>query len=787
MQEKRVELLAPAGNYESFLGALHAGADAVYLAGQKFGARAFAGNFSTEELCRALRYAHLFDKKVYLTLNTLIKEAEFAQLPDFLHPFYEEGLDGIIVQDMGVLSLIREEFPKLPIHISTQAAVTGVEGAMFLKEQGAVRVVPARELKLSELEEIKRLTGLELETFIHGAMCYSYSGQCLFSSIVGGRSGNRGRCAQPCRLPYQVSVGGKTCFKKEAYPLSLKDQCTIELLPSLLQAGIDSFKIEGRMKKPEYAAGVTAIYRKYIDAWYEQPDRFLVTERDKAQLASLYMRSELQDGYYFRQNGKEMISLDSPAYSGSDEEQLQDIRRQYLLPEKKLPVTAFLYCHQNEPLTLTFETMDQKQCVTVKEAPVQAAIAQPAEPQELEKRIGKLGNTFFELKQCRVDISGDCFVPVKELNDLRRQAAELLEDAILKQKRPTLKKDFSAFQKSIDTGELTVSQRTTDKGALTVSTKPADKEALTVPQRTTDRGVYTASQRGYTLLIHTREQWNVCYRFLSEKLHQRDAGEKGAFFPVEAIYIEGDLLLEEPSVREKLNELKKEGVSCIFGALPFVIRQEQTWLKRLLALYSEGVVDGFLVRNFEAYGFLQKEAFSGKIALDAGMYTWNRRAVDFFCDLKNAPGIITLPYELNSSEKKNLQKPDFMADQFVYEQVLYGRIPMMITANCLKKTGAACEKGKIDQKAEKKTILTDRFHHSFPVDTVCKHCYNMIWNCVPLSLHTRTEEYRDCLKRLQFTVETAEETERILSFYLKGQGEFPVKEYTTGHEKRGVE
>lgn len=763
MQEKRVELLAPAGNYESFLGALHAGADAIYLAGQKFGARAFAGNFSTEELCRALRYAHLFDKKVYLTLNTLIKEAEFSQLPDFLHPFYEEGLDGIIVQDMGVLSLIREEFPKLPIHISTQAAVTGVEGAMFLKEQGAVRVVPARELKLSELEEIKRLTGLELETFIHGAMCYSYSGQCLFSSIVGGRSGNRGRCAQPCRLPYQVSVGGKICFNKEAYPLSLKDQCTIELLPSLLQTGIDSFKIEGRMKKPEYAAGVTAIYRKYIDAWYEHPDRFLVTERDKAQLASLYMRSELQDGYYFRQNGKEMISLDSPAYSGSDEEQLQDIRRQYLLPEKKLPVTAFLYCHQNEPLTLTFQTWDQEQCVTVKGATVQAAIAQPVEPQELEKRIGKLGNTFFELKQCRVDISGDCFIPVKELNDLRRQAAELLEDAILKQKRPTLKKDFSASPMTIETGGLTVS-----KGN-------ADKEA------------HTTSQRGYTLLIHTREQWNACYRFLSEKPRRRASGEKGAFFPVEAVYIEGELLLEEPSVREKLNELKKEGVSCIFGALPFVIRQEQTWLKRLLALYSEGYVDGFLVRNFEAYGFLQKEYFPGKIALDAGVYTWNRQAVNFFCDLKNAPGIITLPYELNSSEKKCLQKPDFVADRFVYEQVLYGRIPMMITANCLKKTGAACERGKTDQKAEKRTILTDRFHHSFPVDTVCKHCYNIIWNCVPLSLHTRTEEYRDCLKRLQFTMETAEETERILSFYLKGQGEFPVKEYTTGHEKRGVE
>ncbi|MDE6064718.1 MAG: U32 family peptidase, partial [Lachnospiraceae bacterium] len=265
MKEKRVELLAPAGNYEGFLGAVRAGADAVYLGGEKFGARAYADNFTGEEICRAISYAHLFGRKVYLTVNTLLKDTELSELPAYLEPFYEAGLDGVIVQDIGAFLLIRDTFPGLKLHVSTQMTVTGSHAAKKLKEMGADRIVPARELSLKEIEKLKQDTGLEMETFIHGAMCYCYSGQCLFSSILGGRSGNRGRCAQPCRLPYQIAEGGQQ--KKETYPLSLKDLCSISFLPKLIAAGIDSFKIEGRMKKPEYTAGVTAIYRKYIDLY----------------------------------------------------------------------------------------------------------------------------------------------------------------------------------------------------------------------------------------------------------------------------------------------------------------------------------------------------------------------------------------------------------------------------------------------------------------------------------------------------------------------------------------
>lgn len=209
MQNRNVELLAPAGNVEAFYGAIQAGADAVYLGGSRFGARAYADNFTEEQLINCIRYAHIFNRKVYLTVNTLVKDSEMEGLYDYLKPFYEAGLDGVIVQDTGVFCYIKEHFPNIELHVSTQMTITGSHGAAMLKKMGASRIVPARELSLAEIRKMKEDTGLEIETFIHGAMCYCYSGQCLFSSILGGRSGNRGRCAQPCRLPYSVQEIGR--------------------------------------------------------------------------------------------------------------------------------------------------------------------------------------------------------------------------------------------------------------------------------------------------------------------------------------------------------------------------------------------------------------------------------------------------------------------------------------------------------------------------------------------------------------------------------------------------
>ena len=324
---KRPELLAPAGSYAAFEGAVNAGADAVYLGGQLFSARAAAQNFTEAELKRALAYAHKRNRRIYLTVNTLFKEREMRDLIPFLTPFVEEGLDGVIVQDFGVLRTLKEAFPKLKLHASTQMMVTGVFGARLLKMYGVERVVPARELTLREIAAIRSEADIEVEAFIHGAMCYCYSGNCLFSGIVGGRSGNRGRCAQACRLPYRVMGsarervarrGTKGSDDAEVYPLSLKDMNTIQDLPALIDAGIDSFKIEGRMKRPEYASGVTAVYRKYIDRYLEHPDReFRVAEEDMETLRRLYLRTSVSNGYLYRHNGAEMVTMDDPGYGKS--------------------------------------------------------------------------------------------------------------------------------------------------------------------------------------------------------------------------------------------------------------------------------------------------------------------------------------------------------------------------------------------------------------------------------------------------------------------------------------
>ncbi len=298
--DHNTELLAPAGSYEGFEAALGAGADAVYVGGAMFGARAYAQNFDKEELLRAIDTAHLHGKKLYLTVNTLLKNRELKeQLPEYLAPYYEAGLDAVIVQDMGVFSLIKEQFPGLHLHASTQMTVTGPDGMRFLERQGAARVVAARELSLEELSAMHKASPIEIEAFIHGALCYSYSGQCLMSSILGGRSGNRGRCAQPCRLSYQVGHSGK----KDLCPLSLKDICTIEILPQILEAGVTSLKIEGRMKQPSYTAGVTAMYRKYLDILLEKgSDSYYVEEKDKKFLLDLFNRGGSCTGYYQMQN-----------------------------------------------------------------------------------------------------------------------------------------------------------------------------------------------------------------------------------------------------------------------------------------------------------------------------------------------------------------------------------------------------------------------------------------------------------------------------------------------------
>lgn len=757
---KKVELLAPAGNREAFYGALHAGADAVYLGGAKFGARAFAENFNQEELLECLKYAHLLGRKVYLTVNTLIRETELDELYEYLLPYCEAGLDGVIVQDIGAFLYIREHFPLLPLHVSTQMTITGRYGAKLLADMGAVRIVPARELSLEEIRSMKEACGLELETFIHGAMCYCYSGQCLFSSILGGRSGNRGRCAQPCRLPYTVETGGKS--SGECYPLSLKDMCTIEHLPKLIEAGIDSFKIEGRMKKPEYAAGVTAVYRKYIDRYYTQREKgknsgepLIIEKEDLEALSSLYIRTQRQDGYYFRQNGRNMVTLESPAYVAADETLLNRIRERYLVQKltEKISISAKLRI--GKPAQVTFSTKGRH--VTVHGEVVQAAQKQPVSQENIERQLTRLGDSAFSAEQVEIQLDERAFYPLKALNELRREAVRLLEEELLR---------------GTEAGNVTSS------GAAVQAQERSDSTHERI----------SGGKHSMRAVIRTQEQLEALTGI---------AGNELSVF-LERIYIEADLCVgvTGPLCMDTLKKLPAH-TEC-FLVLPAILRDgDSSYLKKLLELLLQpgsGVrFRGCMVRSLEGWAFLQQAGYAGAVTADAGLYVWNLKTLKQYCE--SVPGrqdykldCFCLPLELNAGEQRILveQSP------IPAEKLIYGRIPMMVTANCVAKTTGQCRrKGQSGN-----VVLRDRLGKEFPVELNCIHCMNIIYNSVPLSLHGafagRRPYIRQTRPRLDFTVESGKETEEILKYFagvIAGRecDGPPYQDYTTGHEKRGAE
>lgn len=748
---KKVELLAPAGNYRAFIGALHAGADAVYLGTDQFSARAYADNFSKEELCRALHYAHLQGVKLYLTLNTLIKEKEFSMLYDHVAPFYEAGLDGVIIQDLGVWQYMRENFPDMELHASTQMTITGVSGAVLLKEMGASRIVPARELSLAELKEIREQSGLELECFIHGAMCYCYSGQCLFSSILGGRSGNRGRCAQPCRLPYQVKHTEKETASGECYPLSLKDMCTLEFLPALLEIGIDSFKIEGRMKRPEYAAGVTAIYRKYIDRYYaDGAAHYQVETADLDKLRKLYIRSGIQTGYFERHNGREMITLHKPGYAGSDEALLVEIAEQYMQEEKRYPAAMKGIFQAGEPAMLQIACRGLTQ--TGYGASVQAATGRPMDGEMIAKQLRKTGNTHLQIppEAIEIETGESVFIPVGQLNELRRNTAEALENKI------------------IAANGMTVSRKLPEKVVLSPHKEPekADRHS----------GERQGFKEAYSPEIH------VTVRTLEQLAAVCQ-------YPCGRIYLDSDFYLRQ--MNQICQFLTKFEKNAVFLALPYIVRKrDEKYLKNLFSLQNlapeaiNGGIKGFLVRNLESlyqvHSYCTQCDQTYEIVSDAGVYCFNSQAVLFlreFCTESY------LPYELNAKECRQLTKNKVSGK---LSMVVYTTVPMMVTANCLQKTTGHCAQ----DGREHGSFLKDRYQTEFPVLCNCTHCYNVIYNSVPYSLHGWQKEwsrYGLSAVRLDFILESGKRTQEILDYYYKQKNVFPVEKYTAGHYKRGVE
>lgn len=738
----KTELLAPAGDMDCFYAAVNAGADAVYLGGEEYGARAYASNFSKEELCEAVCYAHLFDVKVYLTVNTLVKERELGGLCTFLAPFYEAGLDGVIVQDLGALKVIKENFPELELHGSTQMCVTGKYGAQLLKDFGISRIVPARELSLEELIKLKEATGLEIETFIHGAMCYCYSGQCLFSSFLGGRSGNRGRCAGPCRLPYTVFG------HRAVYPLSLKDLCTLPILSELMDAGIDSFKIEGRMKNPYYVAGVTAVYRKYIDL-YEAAKRsgcpYEIHPADLELLKSLYVRTDLMSGYYHRHNGKELVTLHKPGYETGDEAQFTQIRQKYLDCHKKLEVSCELYCKIDEKPVITVRT-GQALCVSVSgKNLVQAAQKRPVTEEDVLKQLGKTGNTPFHFADISVIMDEDIFLPLKEINELRRNALEQLKKILTEKRKRLNTLPFSPKESS-----------------------PKTEQAREV----------TFTRQSLRILTITKEQLLrvVCF---AEKLTKETQPQ--LFISGVGIHF---TLLEEPDfLKDCFVRLKALRISCHL-CLPQVFRaRAAVYCDRFLTPEHLMDFDGFYCGSLDALGYIKKRLDDGgllaahkELTADYSLYTCNHEAAAFLKECQVSA--LVASYELNRCEWNEFLEQNSSAMRTEY--LIYGHIPFMQSAGCIKKTFGRCD------HTNGITCLTDRMGKRLPVINFCQLCENTIYNSVPLSLQKEMEQIHCNDYRIAFTVEDGNRTEEILENFFYAVS-VTGQEFTKGHYKKGIE
>lgn len=309
-----IELLSPAGDFECLVSAVQNGANAVYFGLDKFNARVNGRNFEDEELVKAIKYAKLRNVKTHLTLNILIKNKEFEEALKLVEFAYNSGIDAVIVQDLGLAKKIMELFPKLEVHSSTQMTIYNLDGVKEIEKLGYSRCVLARELSIVEIKNICKNTNIEIEVFIHGALCICYSGQCLMSSLIGGRSGNRGKCAGTCRLPYSLLKDGQE--QEKGYLLSSKDVCTLDILPELIEAGVKSLKIEGRMKSKEYVGIVTSIYRKYIDL-AESNQEYLVDEKDREMLMQIFNRGGFSTGYLKGKLGKNMMYTKRPNHIGT--------------------------------------------------------------------------------------------------------------------------------------------------------------------------------------------------------------------------------------------------------------------------------------------------------------------------------------------------------------------------------------------------------------------------------------------------------------------------------------
>ncbi|MBE5945022.1 MAG: U32 family peptidase [Lachnospiraceae bacterium] len=780
---KHIEILAPCGSYDILQAAVKAGADACYIGGNRFGARAYATNLSDDSIIKAIDYAHLHEVKLYLTVNTLLKNNEISDLYDYIKPYYEAGLDAVIVQDFGVFKFIKENFYDLPIHCSTQMNVTSFYGASYMKNMGASRIVTAREMSLNSIREIKDKIDIEIESFVHGAMCYSYSGQCLMSSLAGGRSGNRGRCAQPCRKCY-----------KEGYTLSMKDMCSLENLPHIIESGIDSLKIEGRMKNEYYVASAVDAYKEIANDCLLGCFNLEKALSYKEKLAAIYNRGGFCQGYYFMHNGPDMISekrpnnqgtymgkikkvhsgkvdillenelykqdvleislndgstmdvttgvsgnkgnivtinapktkyikSNQPIYRTKSNKIIMDIQDNIINIKKKLPLTGTFTACVGDMIYLTLQYKDFFVTVNTKDV-VEKTREKKADVELIKSKISMLGNTDFYFQDLFLSVDEDAFIPIGLVKSLRREAIEKLSASICQSFRRTIVNGKTNYIYPIETQQ-------------TKKTLPLHIGVMSYSQL---KGVTNYSCSSISMPI--------------------------------------DVYLQ--ALRDGIISLLKSKNTNIYIDLPHIINSDFD-----LSLYKGYEFDGIYIRNIDGYAAVmgQYEEFSDKIIILGGsLYGYNNLARDFLSKNLNDFSF-ELPKELNIKELSTLNNYNNQLTIYEYQQV-------MLSAQCVIKNTTGCT------ASNDKKIIVDDMGNSFYFVAHCKGCYNVGYNGLPMCLFGKIDDIITRIKvdsyRINFTIEDKETVKQVLDMYTKciltnyniNSDEIKI---TTGHYFRGVE
>ena len=767
------ELLSPCGNMEALRAAINNGADAVYLGGKDFSARKYAGNFSVEEIEEACDYCHLRGAKVYVTVNTLYKDQELTKFIKFVKELYMAGVDALIVQDLGAANLIKRSFPDLKLNASTQLTANTADDVNFLYKNGFDKVILSRELSIDEIRDIRKNTDAEIECFVHGALCVSFSGQCIMSSILGGRSGNRGCCAQTCRLPYELYRD----YDKvdEGYLMSPKDIETLEILPQLIEAGINSFKIEGRMKNPEYVAGVTAIYRKYIDMYFDAPEGYSVDKNDLKILLQLFNRGGFTNGYFTTPAGSDMMSTERPKAWGLKTGIVDVYDGKY----------GRASIRTREPLV----PGDGIEVWTKNEPHVGCGISKPSRAGEVisvmikgdiekndvvyktyDKALMDSMKKTYEKDTRRTDIYGKLTVKrgkpmelklwLKEGVSIAVSGAEPAEAENRPATKDSLEKQIGKMGSTpfrlekldviLDDGLFADIKSLNDlrrsacellEEKITSKNKHGEPEFVAFPE-TSVSGI--KKNKRLNVKVRNMEQFNAACR-------------EG----VNTIYFEmsdelGDNL---EKIIEKAHSMEIE----IFAAFPRIYRKKDEKIYApLISRLSNSMLDGFLVTSVGQFDSVKSTG--KKTAVDYNMNVFNNEAVEYF--KHRGADRITMSVEMNVKELNEAADDDC-------EMVVYGYLPLMTTVQCPignyaggKTAGIYCS----ERYSDEDYVLKDRKDVAFPLLPNCDTCVCQILNSKPLftlKFYDEILETPSGFVRLDFTKETSGEVSDIVRGYME--------------------